>query len=125
MRYSILSFYIEVSYFFQLGQNEQFDIKAGDYLGFYFPSSSIIPFSAESCSFRRYGLYVRSPSNVRVGSVYSFSSMLSSWRPCRDYSLKVHVKPQGKLYYYISESCFTCRCKCTSVCIIVVNFNYY
>ena len=76
---------------------EKIQVLKGDVLGFYFPSSSVIPFDGRECTDQR-GLYVKSPrsTSVRPGANFSFRTMQSGWKPCRQYSLHVTVRTYGR-----------------------------
>jgi len=67
-------------------------IKKGDFLGFYFPYNSIIPFDGRECYHAR-GLYVHYPSSssVTVGRRFYFRNMQRGWNPCREYSFNADV----------------------------------
>jgi len=71
---------------------ELVSIKKGDFLGFFFPYNSIIPFDGHECYHAR-GLYVHYPSSssVTVGRRFHFRNMERGWNPCRQYSFNADV----------------------------------
>ena len=82
-------------------------IKKGDYLGFYFPGSSIIPFDGHECTTQR-SYYVQRPS-VRVGSSYTFRQKERGWNPCRKYS-QIAVIAAGWCSSYVCFSILMLHC---------------
>merc|ERR1712055_558732 len=76
--------------------NANIAVKKGDYLGFYFPGSSIIPFDGHECTSQR-TYYVRSPSksSIQVNRYFYFRQKQYGWKPCRKYSQTAVIAVSG------------------------------
>ena len=69
-------------------------VNKNDYLGFYFPGQSIIPFEGNECTKSR-TLYVSKPSKksaLQVGAQFTFKEKEKGWNPCRTYAQVAIIK---------------------------------
>ena len=69
------------------------NVNKGDFLGFYFPGQSIIPFDGSECTTTR-SIYVSKPSktSVKVGASFVFKEKEKGWNPCRTYAQVAIIK---------------------------------
>ena len=69
------------------------NVNKGDFLGFYFPGQSIIPFDGSECTTTR-SIYVSKPSksSVKVGASFLFKEKERGWNPCRTYAQVAIIK---------------------------------
>ena len=75
-------------------------VKKGDFLGFFFPGASIIPFDGHECTSQR-SYYVQKPSrsSVKPGKSFTFKQKERGWNPCRKYSqIAVIIPSELKIY---------------------------